>query len=114
LAATATAGGGQSFNASDEASLTNSLKAVLNSISSTTATNVPVVASKPTNPSEAIQATFYSGDWSGQLRAYNVSSTTGLANLNSTIPGAVQLIQYHPAGQYIHQYRGQCQWCAVH
>ena len=86
LAATATAGGGQSFNASDETSLTNSLKSVLNSISSTTATNVPVVASKPTNPSEAIQATFYSGDWSGQLRAYNVSSTTGLANLTSTIP----------------------------
>lgn len=86
LTATATAGGGQSFNASDEASLTNLLKSVLNSISSTIATNVPVVASKPTNPSEAIQATFYPGDWSGQLRAYNVSSTTGLANLSSTIP----------------------------
>ena len=86
LTATATAGGGQSFNASDETSLTNSLKAVLNSISSTTATNVPVVASKPTNPTEAIQATFYSGDWSGQLHAYTVSSTTGLADLNSSIP----------------------------
>jgi type IV pilus assembly protein PilY1 len=86
LAATATAGGGQSFNASDETSLTNSLKSVLNSISSTTATNVPVVASKPTNPSEAIQATFYSGDWSGQLHAYSVSTGTGLANLSSTIP----------------------------
>ncbi|WP_287879197.1 PilC/PilY family type IV pilus protein [Aquitalea sp.] len=86
LAATATAGGGQSFNSSDETSLTNSLKSVLNSITSTTATNVPVVASKPTNPSEAIQATFYSGDWSGQLHAYSVSSSTGLASLSSTIP----------------------------
>lgn len=86
LAATATAGGGQSFNASDETSLTNSLKAVLNSISSTTATNVPVVASKPTNPSDAIQATFYSGDWSGQLHAYVVNATTGLANLTNQIP----------------------------
>jgi type IV pilus assembly protein PilY1 len=37
-------------------------------------------------PPDAIQATFYSGDWSGQLRAYVVNATTGLANLNSTIP----------------------------
>ncbi|WP_199102255.1 pilus assembly protein [Aquitalea sp. ASV11] len=86
LQAMAEAGGGQYFDTSDQTSLTNALQSILNSIKTQTATNVPVVASKPTNPTDAIQATFYSGDWSGQLRAYSVSSTTGLANLTSPIP----------------------------
>ena len=74
------------YSASDMTSLTNAINAIIGSINSVTATNVPVVASKPTNPTEAIQATFYSGDWSGQLHAYTVSSTTGLANMTSSIP----------------------------
>jgi type IV pilus assembly protein PilY1 len=86
LQAMAEAGGGQYFDTSDQTSLTNALQSILNSIKTQTATNVPVVASKPTNPTDAIQATFYSGDWSGQLHAYSISSTTGLANLTSPIP----------------------------
>ncbi|MTD33163.1 PilC/PilY family type IV pilus protein [Paludibacterium denitrificans] len=85
LNATAQAGGGLSFNSNDSVSLTNSLKAIINSIKSVTASNVPIVSSQPTNPTEAFQATFYSGDWSGQIKAYKTKSN-GLVDLNSSIP----------------------------
>lgn len=86
LQAMAEVGGGKYFDSSDQSSLTNALNAILNSINAQTAANVPVVASQPTNPTEAFQATFYSGDWSGQLKAYKTNTTTGLVDLNNSIP----------------------------
>ena len=89
----ATAGDGQYFTATDAASLTTALQNVVTNIASRTGSAAAVAFNTATlgTTSTVYQAKFNSGQWSGELLAYDLNDTTGDVAATATWNAATQL-----------------------
>lgn len=89
---------GQFFSASDPDTFADSLSSILSNISSRTssAASVALNSGSVSSDSKIYQARFDSGDWSGQLLAYNINTDATLGNVawdaGTLIPSADQRI----------------------
>ena len=75
---------GQFFSASEPEQFSDSLSAILNNITSRTssAASVALNSGSVSSDTRIYQARFKSGDWSGQLLAYEIDSDALIANLD--------------------------------
>ena len=94
-------GRGQFFSVEDPDAMVNAFKVVLRIAANSASASASGAAANSTQlntGTQVFQARFNSGDWSGEIRSFNVAPATGVLtpNWTSSLPGSRNIFTYNP------------------